>query len=65
MGIVLAPEHDGDLGCMEIMAFHQVATPTQSEQFDDLLAADNIIEAWALVKRVTGTGKKCPCKCPE
>ena len=54
-GKISEAAYEGNIGMMEVMKFHQKATPEQKKKFKEHLANKNHKEAWKMVQQVSGT----------
>ena len=45
--------YPGNIGVMEVVKFHQIATPEQKALFKKLLADGKKADAWELIQQVT------------
>lgn len=50
--------YEGNVGLHEMVQFFQVATPEETARFEQLMAMQDIPNAWELVQRVVGTRLK-------
>jgi predicted kinase len=54
-GKISEAAYEGNIGMMEVMKFHQKATPEQKKKFKEHLANKNHKEAWKMIQHVSGT----------
>jgi hypothetical protein len=54
-GKISEAAYEGNIGMMEVMKFHQKATPDQKKKFKEHLANKNHKEAWKMIQHVSGT----------
>ncbi len=54
-GKISEAAYEGNIGMMEVMKFHQKATPEQKKKFKEHLASKNHKEAWKMIQHVSGT----------
>lgn len=55
---ILEMSYEGNVGLAEMMQFFKVASPEEVKQFEQLMANQDLPNAWELVQRVTGTRLK-------
>ena len=53
--LLIEASYAGNLGLMELLKFHQLATKEQSDKVKELIAKNRHIDAWAIVQNVSGT----------
>ena len=53
--LLIEASYAGNLGLMELLKFHQLATKEQSDKVKELIAKNQHIDAWAIVQNVSGT----------
>lgn len=53
--LIIEASYAGNLGLMELLKFHQLATKEQSDEVKELIAKNRHIDAWAIVQNVSGT----------
>lgn len=53
--LIIEASYAGNLGLMELLKFHQLATKEQSDKVKELIAKNQHIDAWAIVQNVSGT----------
>ena len=53
--LIIEASYAGNLGLMELLKFHQLATKEQSDKVKELIAKNRHIDAWAIVQNVSGT----------
>ena len=53
--LIIEASYAGNLGLMELLKFHQLATKEQSNKVKELIAKNQHIDAWAIVQNVSGT----------
>jgi hypothetical protein len=46
--------YKGNIGIMELVKFHKIATPDQSRKMKELIATGKHDEAWQHLQKVTG-----------
>ncbi len=56
--LTLEMAYDGNVGLHEMCKFFQVATELEVKQFEQLMANNNIPDAWELIQVVTKTRLK-------
>ena len=54
-GKISEAAYEGNIGMMEVMKFHQKATPDQKKKFKEHLANKNHKEAWKMIQHVSDT----------
>jgi len=54
-GKISEAAYEGNIGMMEVMKFHQKATPEQKKKFKEHLTNKNHKEAWKMIQHVSGT----------
>lgn len=54
-GKISEAAYEGNIGMVEVMKFHQKATPEQKKKFKEHLANKNHKEAWKMIQHVSGT----------
>ena len=53
--LLIEASYAGNLGLMELLKFHQLATKEQSDKVKALIAKNQHMDAWAIVQNVSGT----------
>ena len=53
--LIIEASYAGNLGLMELLKFHQLATKEQSDKVKELISKNRHIDAWAIVQNVSGT----------
>ena len=53
--LIIEASYAGNLGLMELLKFHQLATKEQSDKVKELIAKNRHMDAWAIVQNVSGT----------
>lgn len=53
--LIIEASYAGNLGLMELLKLHQLATKEQSDKVKELIAKNQHIDAWAIVQNVSGT----------
>lgn len=54
INMILEIAYPGNIGFMETIQFFKIATPEEVNEFDRLVAADDLNGAWELLQRVVG-----------
>lgn len=55
---LLEISYEGNIGLHEMVKFFQVATPEQVKKFEDLMAVNDLPNAWELLQQVVGVRLK-------
>ena len=53
--LLIEASYAGNLGLMELLKFHQLATKEQSDKVKELISKNRHMDAWAIVQNVSGT----------
>ena len=53
--LIIEASYAGNLGLMELLKFHQLASKEQSDKVKELISKNRHIDAWAIVQNVSGT----------
>ena len=53
--LLIEASYAGNLGLMELLKFHQLATKEQSNKVKELISKNRHMDAWAIVQNVSGT----------
>ena len=53
--LIIEDSYAGNLGLMELLKFHQLASKEQSDKVKELISKNRHIDAWAIVQNVSGT----------
>ena len=53
--LIIEASYAGNLGLMELLKFHQLATKEQSDRVKELIAKNQHIDAWTIIQNVSGT----------
>jgi len=55
---LLEISYEGNVGLHEMVQFFQVANPEEVKRFEDLMAANDLPNAWELIQQVVGVRLK-------
>lgn len=55
---LLEISYEGNVGLHEMVKFFQVATPEEVKRFEDLMAVNDLPNAWELLQQVVGVRLK-------
>jgi hypothetical protein len=55
---ILEISYEGNVGIHEMVQFFRVATPEEVKKFEELMAVNDLPNAWELVQRVVGVRLK-------
>ncbi len=55
---LLEISYEGNVGLHEMVKFFQVATPEEVKRFEDLMAVNDLPNAWELIQQVVGVRLK-------
>ena len=53
--LLIEASYTGNLGLMELLKFHQLATKEQSDKVKELISKNQHMDAWTIVQNVSGT----------